>query len=188
MNKEALCEEELVDNTVLDGDSFESFYTKYFPKIYRYVYYRVQDSHEVDDIVSIIFEKAITRSTTYQSHKGSLTPWLYAIARNTINDYFRYKQRSARILNDMIIHSELVDYHLPEDKIIKRERYGELYDALNSLSEREHYILRLKFGSRLTNRRIAKYTGLTESNVGVIIYRAIRRLKKLLNEGNKACG
>ncbi len=188
MNKEALYEEELVDKTFLDGDSFEAFYKKYFPKIYRYVYYRVHDLHEVDDIVSIVFEKVITRSTTYQSHKGSITPWLYAIARNSINDYFRFKQRRERFLNEMKIHEDLVDLHLPEDNIIKRERYGELYEALNALSEREHHILGLKFGSGLTNRRIAKYTGLTESNVGVIIYRSVRRLKELLDERNKACG
>ena len=37
-------------------------------------------------------------------------------------------------------------------------------------------MLGLKFGARLRNRRIAEMTGLSESNVGVIVYRAVCKL------------
>jgi RNA polymerase sigma factor (sigma-70 family) len=55
--------------------------------------------------------------------------------------------------------------------------------ALARLSARERDVLALKFGSAITNREIARLTGLGESHVAVIIYRAVRRLRDLLAEG-----
>jgi len=45
------------------------------------------------------------------------------------------------------------------------------------LSDRERDLVALKFAAGLTNRRIAELTGLSESNLGVILYRAVPRLR-----------
>ena len=50
--------------------------------------------------------------------------------------------------------------------------------AIAGLSERERDVMGLKFGAQLTNRRIAALTGLSESNVGVIVYRAAGRIRQ----------
>ena len=52
---------------------------------------------------------------------------------------------------------------------------------MSRLSHRERDLIGLKFAGGLTNRRIAALTGLSESNVGVILYRAVRRLRTELN-------
>jgi RNA polymerase sigma-70 factor (ECF subfamily) len=49
--------------------------------------------------------------------------------------------------------------------------------ALAGLPERERDILGLKFAVGYTNRAIAELTGLTESNIGVIVHRAIGELR-----------
>ena len=53
---------------------------------------------------------------------------------------------------------------------------------IKELDDRERDLLALKFGAGLTNRRIARLTGLTESNVGVILYRTLHHLREQLRE------
>ncbi|MDT3702970.1 MAG: sigma-70 family RNA polymerase sigma factor [Thermincola sp.] len=55
-----------------------------------------------------------------------------------------------------------------------------------SPEERERNIIALKFKAGLTNRHIAELIGLSESNVGVILYRAIRQLRSILKSGVSA--
>ena len=65
----------------------------------------------------------------------------------------------------------------PEEVAIRDETRAELLAAVARMSDRERDLIALKFAAGLTNRRIAKLTGLNESNVGVILYRAMRRLR-----------
>ena len=60
------------------------------------------------------------------------------------------------------------------------ESKRELLEALGGLSERERDVLGLKFGALMGNRRIAEMTGLSDSNVRVIIYRAVGKLRDRL--------
>ena len=69
-----------------------------------------------------------------------------------------------------------------EDLIIDKELKETLLRAIMTLDERQQNIIAFKFGARLTNREIAKILNLTESNVGTIIYRSLKRLKDILKE------
>lgn len=64
--------------------------------------------------------------------------------------------------------------------IVESEERRQLRVALRELSSRERDLVALRFSSGLTNRRIAEITGLTESNVAVILYRALRKLRERL--------
>jgi RNA polymerase sigma-70 factor (ECF subfamily) len=66
---------------------------------------------------------------------------------------------------------------LPEADMISFETNEELLASLMNLDERERDLLSLKFAARLTNRRIADISGLSEANVGVIIFRALKKLR-----------
>lgn len=57
------------------------------------------------------------------------------------------------------------------------ERSDRLNRALDTLSAKERNIIALKFGADLKNTEIARVTGISESNVGVILYRSMRKLK-----------
>ena len=65
--------------------------------------------------------------------------------------------------------------------VVRRETRQELIEALGTLDERERDLIALKFSALVTNREIASLTGLTESNVGVILFRALRKLRAVLS-------
>ncbi|MDF2925688.1 MAG: subfamily polymerase sigma-24 subunit [Paenibacillaceae bacterium] len=68
----------------------------------------------------------------------------------------------------------------PERLAIVGETHDSLSRALAALAERERNIIALKFGAGLKNTEIARVTGVTEDNVGVILYRTLKKLKKEL--------
>jgi RNA polymerase sigma factor (sigma-70 family) len=68
----------------------------------------------------------------------------------------------------------------PEEALVGQEELAETLAALDRLEERERELLALKFSARMTNRQISALTGLSESNVGVILYRAIQRMRAMI--------
>ena len=69
-----------------------------------------------------------------------------------------------------------------ERQVIKQERVQRLRLHLQTLSDREQEIIALKFAGGLKNRQIAEILGLSPGNVGTILYRAMRRLRRRLTE------
>ncbi len=63
-----------------------------------------------------------------------------------------------------------------------REDHARLLAAVKLLAPHEQEILALKFGAELTNRQIAQLVGRSESSVGVILYRGLRMLRKMLED------
>ncbi len=104
---------------------------------------------------------------------------LFAIARNTLKDYWRQQQRRRWLSLDAIRHRVSVK-PTPDEEAIRKEDKGSVLTAVSQLSPREQEIIALKFGAGLNNRTIANITHLSQSNVGVILFRAIKKLRGLL--------
>ena len=76
--------------------------------------------------------------------------------------------------------AEPVSPATPESEAIQQEGNAELLTALDGLKERERHIVELKYFSGLSNQEIAALEGISAGNVGVILFRAIGNLKKIL--------
>ena len=162
-----------------DGSAFTELYIYYFPRVYNYVHYRVNDFHTADDLTSQIFEKLFSKLKYYQSTKATFSAWLFSIARNTITDYYRSRKQCNFI--SLEITAKLVDFEPgPVDIVALNEIQQHLRKALAALSQRERDIIALKFWSGLSNKKIARLAGISESNTGVILFRAMRRLRIIL--------
>ena len=158
-------------------DVFSQIYNKYYLKIYKYTLYRVADQYVAEDLVSEIFVKVLDKYNTYNPTKGKFSTWVFAIANNTIINYYKTINRNK------VVNWEQVDsqYRL-EDLIIEQELKEILLKAILRLDERQRSIIALKFGANMKNREIAKMLDLTESNVGTILYRALKHLRDNLKK------
>lgn len=165
-----------------EPQSFAEIYEIYFSRIYNYVRYRVRHPETTDDLTSLIFEKVLTNIGLYRTEQGNFTAWLFAIAHNVVCDYFRNLEKNQ--WSSFEAHHEMAGTSQDlGEVVVGNELRLKLLEALAELSERERNIIALKFWSGLNNRSIAKLIGLSESNVGVIIYRAVRRLHTSLESG-----
>lgn len=162
-----------------DPQAFIALYDLYFRRVYNYVRYRCQDPAISDDLTAQAFEQALAHIAEYRPERAPFGAWLFSIARNLVSQHLRTRLRQAGLPLD-----EVGDFPGespgPEESLIEVETQLELLAALQQVSERDRDILSLKFAAGLTNRRIAAITGLSESNVGIILYRALHKLRAVL--------
>jgi RNA polymerase sigma factor (sigma-70 family) len=171
------------DNTVdgaISGSVAEVFgrlYEQYLSGVFQYVNYRVADKTTAEDLTSDIFSKALTNFAKYDSRKGSFSTWIFSIARNTVIDYYRKRSKEQKLQKRETDSKDMVFSLSPEEEASRSEEIRKLHDCLSLLSPNEQELVSLKFSSEMTNREISRITGLSESNVGTIICRAVRKLR-----------
>jgi len=165
-------------------DFISDLYNAYYSKIYKYTLYRVGDHSTAEDLVSEVFEKVLSKYYTYNPNKAKLSTWIFTIVNNTIinyhkkNQYCKKNQYGSQSVNLEMVESK---YRL-DDTIIEQELKEHLLKSIMGLDDRQRNVIALKFGANLTNREIAQIMDLTESNVGTILYRSLKRLKDILKQ------
>jgi RNA polymerase sigma-70 factor (ECF subfamily) len=143
------------------------------PRIYNYFRYRVGDGPVAEDLTSETFEKAWRNRQRYRRDLAAFSTWLFTIARRVAQDYYRKKRDDLplELAAEPIIHEKM------EDLFEQQADFAQLSVLLTRLADRERELVALKYGAGLTNRAIASLSGLSESNVGVILYRAVQTLR-----------
>lgn len=163
-------------------ESFDEVYNQYFSAVYRFMRYRVDNAEIAEELTSCLFEKVLRGLSTYRPGKIPFSVWLFRIARNVINDYYRQKKRRVLLCMDSLPEMVSNDAE-PAERVMEEETLMELNKAIQRLGQREQEVLALKFAGRFTNREIARTMRLSENHVGVIIYRSIHRLQTELKGG-----
>jgi RNA polymerase sigma-70 factor (ECF subfamily) len=153
---------------------FDELYHAELPRVYNFFRYRVGNNQLAEDLTSETFEKAWRNRERYRSDIAAFSTWLFTIARRVAQDYYR-KHRYPEIALDEI--SNLSSRELAEDSFQQNADFARLSVLLARLEDRERELVALKYGAGLTNRAIAGLSGLSESNVGVILHRTIQTLR-----------
>jgi RNA polymerase sigma-70 factor (ECF subfamily) len=168
---------------VSDPD-WNTLYRDLLPKVYNFFRYRVTDSMLAEDLTSITFKQAWQSRARYRDHRASFSTWLFTIARRVAADHFReHYARAEMDLDDAEQTSP--DEDSPEQLAEDREEVERIRHLIQRLPEREQELIALKYGAGLSYQRIAELTGLSISNVGVILHRAIQRLREQLEANHE---
>lgn len=152
-------------------------FERWYPAVFRYFRLRGADADTANDLASATFERALRHLKGFDPGKGSFANWIFTIAHNLAANHWASPANRPANLDDQLAATD----PLPEANLIRLEDRRELLAALAALEERERDLLALKFAARFSNRQIAALTGLSESNVGVILYRALQRLRLRLS-------
>ena len=162
-------------------ETFARLYDEYLNKVYRYIQYRVNNMQLAEDLTSKVFEKALVNFGKFSSDRASFSTWIFSIARNVVIDHYRISgKRQIVPFDEVAAQSSGTDS--PEEQLERKYERERLNLCLGELSEEEREIVRLKFGAEMNNRQIGKMLGLSESNVGTKLYRAIRKLRDHFHE------
>lgn len=168
----------LVKQARTDDRAFEILYNFYFSKIYFFIFKRVGQKEAAEDLVSATFMKVFTGLNKFEAkNDNSFAAWVYQIAGNNIVDYYRRQKKY--LSTDISSITEPVDLsqNLEEDlmKNLNRELVAKV---LTKLSEHDQRILQLKFFADLDNTDIAQIMKTKPNNVGVWLFRALKRFQK----------
>jgi RNA polymerase sigma-70 factor (ECF subfamily) len=152
---------------------WEALYATEMPRVYNFFRYRVGDEAIAEDLTSTTFEKAWRNRARYRRDLAAFSTWLFTIARNVAIDY--YRQRKVELsLED--IHQQ-ADERTTEATAEKHADIAQLSALLARLPGRERELIAMKYGAGLSNREIARVTGLSETNVGTILSRTVHGLR-----------
>jgi len=135
------------------------------------------DSGSQDDIVNeILLGIHVKRGTYDPTH--TILPWMYAIARYKIIDYFRKHRRS--VLNSVPIEDELDNLIVLESSDIGSGQ--DLLHLMSALPEKQRQVIQLVKLEGLSIKEAALRTGYSSSDIKITVHRAIRNLQKKVGE------
>lgn len=153
-------------------------YVEYLPRVYDYFRLRTGENALAEDLSSQTFELAWRGRAGFRGDRGTLPAWLFAIARNVAASHYRRLPASPDLpLDRAIAHPDPHEDNSPEGAAQRHTELGIVRDLLMALPPRERELIELKYGGGLTNRAIARLTGLSESNVGTLVHRTVHRLR-----------
>lgn len=168
-----------------DEDVFSNFYEEYYEKIYNYVYFKTGDQINGEDITGHIIEKILNNIHKYNAAVSSLNTWIFTIARNHLIDYYRSKRRNESHFEEgqeLQLTDEITAK--PDETVIQGEQQELIHGMLQQLPETEREIIILKFWGGLKNIEIAAQLGISSSNINVMVFRTLKKLKKFIEENN----
>src|SRR5438105_1071874 len=161
-----------------DVQEFQTFYQENLGLIYRFVYSKVGNREEAEDLTSQIFIKAV-RGVDTERGPQSVQKWLFQVARTTIADYWRtYYRVSVNSLDELLE----AGWEVPaeeESTAVSSSPIERVQRILQALPEHYREVLNCRFLLNLSIRDTALRMGLTEANVKVLQFRALKRAADL---------
>jgi RNA polymerase sigma-70 factor (ECF subfamily) len=142
--------------------------------VHGYAISLLGDRAAAEDVTALAFERLYRSRARLDRSRGTPRAWLFAIARNAALDELR-RRRHGRDISD----AEAVDARPePVVSIEHAERRATVQAALRALAPREREVVLLKFHGQLTNGELARVLGISESNAGTRVHRALTRLRE----------
>ena len=162
-----------------DPKEFGPLYEKYYKGIFVFIFRRTGDEELTADICSQVFLKAMTNIHKYEFRGLPFSSWLFRIANNELNQYFRDNKINERTVS---LEKEQVGDMLSDmNEIRNDEKHTFLIEALNSLKNEEIQIIELRFFEKRPFKEVGDILGITENNAKVKVYRILDKLKKALS-------
>lgn len=155
----------------------ERLYKDYKNKVFGYIFNRIHNHAEAEDLTSDVFAKIIAHIDSYDPNKASSSTWIFVITRNTLIEYFR-KQRITENIDEL----EIPVNDEPIDKIVMMEQQELVAKALMELPEKmkDIVVARYYYGFRFS--KIGEMMGMSEANARVTHSRALAKLKEIIEK------
>jgi RNA polymerase sigma factor (sigma-70 family) len=151
---------------------FDALYRESASDVFAYALTLLRDRAAAEDVTAAAFERAYRRQGSFDAARGTQRAWLFGIARNAALDELRRRRRSAALLADP---EDVAGAEDGDDAAVRR---ATVRAGLAQLDPRDRELIALKFHAGLGNAEIAKVLGISESNAGTRVHRAVTRLRK----------
>jgi len=169
----------LVERAKADPAAFGILYERYIDRVYAYIYHRVGNAQDTEDLTARTFYRALDKLHTYEDRGLPFSAWLFRIAHNLVANWHRDRGRRRFLsLDKLWSHSKEGD--TPEEQVEREENHAALWDAIDRLPEERRNLLLYKFGSRLSNLEIGELLQKSESAIKSLYFRTLATLRKEL--------
>jgi RNA polymerase sigma-70 factor, ECF subfamily len=176
-NDQAEDEASVIQKAITDPSAFKPLYEKYFKRIFLFVHHRMGEKSLSADITSQVFLKALLNIHRYSFRGLPFSAWLFRIALNECNDFFRRNNRYRLVTMEEGMVEHLYEELTAEARLEDlRQRLPEI---LQRLSVAELQIIELRFFEQRPFKEVADILGISEIYAKVKVYRILDKMKKL---------
>lgn len=168
----------LIANAKSDIKHFRFLYEKYHEAIFRFIHKRTHDMALSSDITADAFVIAMHQLHKYEHRGLPFSAWLYRIAANELNKYFRQNKKQVLVSFDNETYQDFTKHYIEtDDYLIEKE--NKLLQSMLKLNADEQELIALAYTDKLPYMEIASIKSTSEDNIKVKIHRIRQKLKKL---------
>ncbi|OQY35745.1 MAG: hypothetical protein B6243_04610 [Anaerolineaceae bacterium 4572_5.2] len=165
-----------------DPAAFTEIYDQCQPAIYRYIYYRVDDTAIAEDLTAEVFVRLVERIDRFNYRGQPVLAWLYTIAHNLLTDHYRRAGRVTFTPVDEKLPADNIDLeHLAELGLLKQQ----LDRGLQQLTEDQRQVIVLKFIEEFSNAEAAKLINKPIGAVKSLQHRGLAALHRILKKDER---
>lgn len=175
-------ERQWIEASRLNPAAFRPLYNKYYEPVLRFVYRRLGRLEDAGDIAAQTFLNAMQNLAKYEHRGLPFSSWLYRIAINEMNRFFRERNKYRSVCTDDNSLAKLASETGSGDR---EEELDELENTLLLLSSADFLLIEMRFFEGRSFKEIGEILEITENNAKVKTYRILDRLKKALKTQGK---
>jgi RNA polymerase sigma factor (sigma-70 family) len=155
---------------------FDALYRDARDDVFAYAATLLRDRAAAEDVTAYAFERAFRRRSRFDARRGTPRAWLFGIARNAALDELRRRRRDAA--------AELPPPPAepdPDEAAELAAQRDAVRAALSRLRARDRELIALKYHAGLSNAEIAAVLGVSTSNAGTLLHRAMTKLREAVD-------
>lgn len=182
---EAISDQTVIENAIKgDQEAFSILYERYVVRIYNYIYYRVGNTHDAEDITARVFYRAMGGISRYDNRGVPFSAWLYRIAHNLVANWYRDNARKKEVSLEEVGQFQQRSEHL-ESVMVQTQENEKLIKAIRSLPPDRQQLIILKLVEDLSNQEIGQIMGKSEGAVKSLYHRTLLSLRKKMEKKGK---
>jgi RNA polymerase sigma-70 factor, ECF subfamily len=167
-----------------EPDAIGSLYDRYSPGIFRYLWYRLGDRCQAEDLTGEVFMRMLKSISGYRSQGSPFRAWLYRIAHNLLVDAFRSERAAQEVSLEEA--GELEGTGLPPSQQVERNlTLDTVRKSLENLAQPQREVVILRFIDDLSIAETALVLGKTEAAVKALQHRGLAALQAALAHVHK---
>lgn len=161
-----------------DSRHFGPLYETYFEQVFRFIFKRVGGNEEAaGDLSQTTFIKAMANIGRYEDRGLPFSAWLYRIAQNEVNMFFRAQKKNYFVEIDERKVGSILEETTGESGFTQQE-LEQLIEIINNLEETQLDLLELRFFQEMSFKEIADIYSITEANAKMRLYRLLEKIKQ----------
>jgi len=164
-----------------NSQAFGELYQRYLEKIYRYIYFRVGNVADAEDLTEEVFIRAWEALPSYTIGVHPFTSWLYRIAHNLVIDHVR-KRKPVQTSDDELMNRPSKAPNA-EEVLQERQVADELKKAILQLDNLDQQVIILRFIEELSHREVSNILDITEGTSRVVQHRALSKMRQIMRNG-----
>ncbi len=165
-----------------DKEAFGRIYDLCVDSVYRFVFYRVGQKEDAEDITEDVFMRAFQAISHYEEREEvPFSAWLFRIAQNRVTDHYRQEARSPVLAIENEILDGLDMSSEPDPASVAAIKQ-DVWAALGKLTDEQQNVIVLRFYVGLKISEIAAFFGRSETSVKALQHRALRSLKRIMEK------